>query len=135
MSSVNDYLGGDGQGYYSNAPGRQAERGSGVYVPNYFSTNEDLPFEALISLDKTDDIQTIVIQSDDDVSWPNYDIENLKLFGTPAQKDIGDLKFDLVVTFGDGSKEIQSFEIKVRAVNDAPELTSASDISVDEDSP
>ena len=54
--------------------------------------------------------------------------------GTPTNNDIGEAKFDAVVSYSDGSEVLKSFVFDVKEINDAPTLLSDQLVTVDEDS-
>ena len=86
------------------------------------------------SISSLSGIEKIELVSDADISWLNVDIGLLRVYGTPTNNDIGEAKFDAVVSYSDGSEVLKSFVFDVKEINDAPTLLSDQLVTVDEDS-
>jgi hypothetical protein len=62
--------------------------------------------------------------------WLNIDSVNLKIYGTPLQKDAGEYSFTIFLKDRQKALDVENITLQVLQVNDAPVITSATDTAV-----
>jgi hypothetical protein len=83
--------------------------------------------------DDSSDPLSLALVTPANASWLQVDPAKLKLFGTPAINDIGEIAITLVVKDKLGAQATQSFTIKVSANNQPPQIISKPDTVTTED--
>jgi Putative Ig domain/FlgD Ig-like domain len=83
--------------------------------------------------DDSDDPLSLALVTPAKTAWLQVDQAKLKLFGTPAINDVGEMAVTLAVKDKLGAQATQSFTIKVSANNRPPQITSKPDTVATED--
>ncbi|MGH7451040.1 MAG: putative Ig domain-containing protein, partial [bacterium] len=83
--------------------------------------------------DDSNDPMSLELVAPVKVPWLQVDQANLKLFGTPAINDAGEIAVTLAVKDKPGARATQSFTIKVASNNRPPQITSKPDTVATED--
>ncbi len=81
----------------------------------------------------SDDPMSLTLATPAKATWLQVDQSKLKLFGTPAITDVGEMMVTLTVKDKLGAQATQSFTIKVSANNRPPQITSKPDTVATED--
>lgn len=91
---------------------------------------EDALYSYSIDAQDPDANDSLMIIAENLPEWLNIDSVNLKIYGTPLQKDAGEYSFTIFLKDRQKALDVENITLQVLQVNDAPVITTATDTAV-----